>query len=149
MVDLATQYELGEDIDGSFNGGSDVILYKADLAIVKGRPVKLISVTAATVDGVGIIPSVDPNVTTTTPSHGLATKTMVAGEIAKFLLKGRSKVTFGGAVQAGVSLTTGADGKIFAAGTSTGRVIGFALQNAGANDTGLMFVDMESSELRG
>jgi len=133
MVDLRPDFKLGENVlkntdDNSFG------LVELDSTVIPGEVVKVTGVNSDGAEIVGPIGGVIDDIKYMIMEAG------VAGEMARVLHKGRTKVTFGGVVIAGTRLEfTMASKVIFATGTIPMKAT--AVDDGVLDDTG--FIDFD------
>jgi len=123
MTDYAPNYELGENIDGGFNGGSLCVPVKYTTVITKGNPMKIIG-TNQDQDNTNVALST----ASTDLTRYIAIHSGAIDESKEALLQGRTKAELGGTVSAGDKLMILAD-STFTLQTGTNPTAGFALQS--------------------
>jgi len=139
FVDNATQYELGEDIDGDgSNGGSVKKPILLTGTVVKGDPI-IISGGSASDD----IESGSKNIVgVASLTRGVAMEDGIAGETIMMLQQGRTKVTFGGAVALNTNLGIEVTSGNFVTNVATAVILGFAMQAIISDgDFGIIYFD--------
>jgi len=129
-----TEYAVGEDIDGSFNGGSQKMPVKYTATVAAGNPLK-ISGNNQTEDNTNVTPST----ASTDATRFLAIHNGIADDVKEALLYGRTKVELGGAATAGEPAEILADGTF--QNQSTGETVGFFLQTGVDEDFVMMVFD--------
>lgn len=135
MTDHASIYALGEDIDGGFNGGSLVVpvVYTEDVA--KGNPLHIINANQT-----NDVPNVEIVDDDTFETRYIAIHDGLNGQDKEVLLRGRTKVGFGGTVTAGSALEVTATG-LFIDWAGVNPKVGFALQSGVDTDFGMIYFD--------
>lgn len=123
MADYAQIYELGENIDGEFNGGSLTRPVKYTTSIIKGNPMKIVN-NNQTEDNTNVALST----ASTDLTRYMAIHSGEVGKVLEALLQGRTKAELGGTVSAGDKLMILADGT-FALQTGTNPTVAHALQS--------------------
>jgi len=129
MADLFSKAALGEAVLIIAQ-----LTLKAEADITKGQVVIANTHTAEELVSVSPAGAAAANVI------GVAMQDISAGEWGPILICGIIKVTASGAIVAGIKVVTGAAGVVVTVGANTfEKVIGFALQDFGDGDTGLIW----------
>lgn len=123
MADYASQYELGEDIDGSFNGGSNTRPVKYTETVAMGNPLNITGNNQIEDNtNVELVDDVSDK------TRYIAIHDGVADQVLSVLVKGRTKIQLGGTVAAGDDLEVTAAG-LFILAAGTNPIVGHALQS--------------------
>ncbi len=128
MTDYSSQYALGEDIDGSFNGKSETRPVKYTETIAMGNPLTITG-NNQTEDNtnVELVDAVSDK------TRYIAIHDGETDQVKSVLAKGRTKVQLGGTVAAGDNLEVTAAGLFIVSG-GTNPIVGHALQSGDNGD---------------
>jgi len=135
MVDYAPQYELGENIDGSFNGKSDTRPAKYIETIAMGNPLEITG-DNQTEDNTNV--KLVDNISDLT--RYIAIHDGSVDQVKEVLLRGRTKVELGGTVTAGQNLEVTTAG-LFIASAGINPIVGHALQSGLITDLIQIYFD--------
>ena len=129
MTDYASQYSVGENIDGNFNGGSLTMSVKYTEDIAAGEALDIDISADLNVDNL----PVKKTSSATANTRFIAIHNGVAGDIKEALLQGRVKVELGGTATAGEHASTSSSG-LFLNTSATRNTVGFFLHSGVIND---------------
>jgi hypothetical protein len=136
-VDNYPALALGDCLDES---QADIINYKCASGITKGQLVVFSAHVA------GELPTIATAGAAATNVLGVALKTGLTGESIPVCSKGVVKVTASGGITGGVLIVAAASGAVITIGANTfEKIVGRAIQTFLDTDTGLAFIDCESS----
>lgn len=122
MADLRSDFALGEDVLKD----AETEAVELSTVVVPGQPLKITGVTSEGIPKVGAITAVTDLV------RYLAVYAGIIGDFQKVMVRGRTKVTFGGTIVAGANLEFTVDGDVITA-ADVNPIKGFAV-DAGADD---------------
>lgn len=135
MTDYASQYALGEDIDGSSNGGSEVKPVNYTETIAMGNPLHIHNVNQT-----NDVPDVQTASVAADQTRYIAIHDGEAGQIKSALHRGRTKIQLGGTVTAGLNLEVTTSG-LFIQSAGTNPIVGYALQSGDNGDLIQIYFD--------
>jgi len=136
MVDYAPQYELGEDIDGNFNGSSLKLAVNYTETIAKGLGLQITNPNQTN-------DNVDVEITggTANPARFISILDGEINQVKEVLLRGHTKIELSTSIAAGDPISFNASGLARNVTPGTSRIFGFALQSGNIGDLILIYFD--------